>query len=47
MVPYMCSFVQEVETVLTDSKYAGSIEGGGAAAVDVEERAAEHGERTD
>lgn len=43
----MCIFVQEVETVLIDSNNTGGVEGGGAAAVDVEERGAEHGERTD
>ncbi len=47
MVPYVCIFVQEVETVLIDSNNTGGVEGGGAAAVDVEERGAEHGERTD
>lgn len=44
---YVCVFVQEVEATLIDSKNGGSVEGGGAAAVDVEERRAEHGERTD
>ena len=45
--PYVCIFVQEVEAVLIDSNNTGGVEGGGAAAVDVEERGAEHGERTD
>lgn len=45
--PYMGVFVEEVETVLIDSNDTGSVKGGGAAAVDVEERRAEHGECTD
>lgn len=45
--PYMGIFVEEVETVLIDSNDTGSVKGGGAAAVDVEERRAEHGECTD
>lgn len=45
--PYVCVFVQKVETMLTDSKDTGGVEGGGAAAVDVEERGAEQGECTD
>lgn len=36
-VAYMSSFVQEVEAMLTDSNNTGGVEGGGAAAVDVEE----------
>lgn len=44
---YMCVFVQEVEAMLIDSENGGSVEGGGAAAVDVEERRAEHGECAD
>lgn len=32
---------------MTDSNNTGGVEGGGAAAVDVEERGAEHGECTD
>ena len=32
---------------MIDSKNTGGVEGGGAAAVDVEERGAEHRERTD
>lgn len=47
VVPYMCIFVQEVETMLTDSDNTGGVEGGGAAALDVEERGAKHGECTD
>lgn len=43
---YMCIFVQEVETPGIDSKNARSIEGGGAAAVDVEEGGTKHGEDT-
>lgn len=35
--PYVCIFVQEVEAVLIDSNNTGGVEGGGAAAVDVEE----------
>lgn len=45
--PYMGIFVEEVETVLIDCNDTGRVEGGGAAAVDVEERGAEHGECTD
>ena len=47
VVPYVCVFVQEVEAMLIDSYNAGGVEGCGAAAVDVEERGAEHGECTD
>lgn len=47
VVSYMCIFVQEVETMLIDSNNTGGVEGGGAAAVDVEEWGAEHGECTD
>lgn len=46
-VAYMCIFVQEVETMLIDSNNTWGIEGSGAAAVDVEERGAKHGECTD
>lgn len=45
--PYVCVFVQEVKAVLIDSDDTGSVEGGGAAAVDVEEGGAKHGEGTD
>ncbi len=47
LVPYVCIFMQEVETMLIDSNNTGGVEGGGAAAVDVEERGAKHGECTD
>lgn len=44
---YVCVFVQEVEATLICSENGGGIEGGGAAAVDVEERRSEHWECTD
>lgn len=47
VAPYVRVFVQEVEAVLIDSDNTGGIKGGGAAAVDVEEGGAEHGEGTD
>lgn len=43
----MCVFVQEVEAMLIDSENGGSVEGGGAAAVDVEEWRAKHRECAD
>lgn len=40
-------FMQEVKTVLIDSNNTWGVEGGGAAAMNVEEGGAKHGERTD
>lgn len=37
VAPYVSIFVQEVEAMLIDSNNTGGVEGGGAAAVDVEE----------
>lgn len=47
MPTYVCALVQKMQAVLIDRENARSVEGGGAAAVDVEEGGAEHGEGAD
>lgn len=47
MATYVRALVQKMQAVLIDGQNAGSVEGGGAAAVDVEEGGAERGEGAD
>lgn len=47
MSTYVRALVQKMQAVLIDGQNAGSVEGGGAAAVDVEEGGAEHWEGAD